>query len=318
MRNPLRRLSALILGTAVAVSLAACSSDDSDDAAAASGDAAYPVTVTTSTGEVTLTSAPSKIVTLGDAAAENVIALGREPQMAAVSKYFRDFPYMSDFKDSSYIRDDVSIVPSNLDFEKIAKEKPDFIVAPSWISMSDDSVLGKLNDIAPALLFDAKLWEDGLRQVATALGEEDKAESLLEEYDEKVSESAEDVSSSVAGKTFTFGTFMPDGTVWLSESVNNLFEDMGLRPSVAQSNIDNENDANSAKYSKENFSKIDGDFVILSNTGLDKDALPSQDVMDRISGTVIIEKDIASAINNGGIIAKTWSPGAAAELLNES
>lgn len=84
--RPTRALGALALAAVVAVGLAACGDDDSAPApeTPAQGDDAFPVTVGSGDGEITLDARPNAVVSLSPTATEMLFAVGAGDQVVAV------------------------------------------------------------------------------------------------------------------------------------------------------------------------------------------------------------------------------------------
>lgn len=203
MRNPLRRVSALILGAAVAVSLAACSSDDageSDGGSASSDGGTYPVTVENSNGSVTLDEHPSRIVTLSESAFENVVALGEEPVLSMVTADFDKTAVYDDWREEPYIERGVSVRDGKTFFEKIASADPDLIIAPGWASFTDDDVSEKLNDIAPTYIYAAggedagEQWKYALEDTADLLGKSGDDDVLIGKFNDSINDAENSMS----------------------------------------------------------------------------------------------------------------------------
>jgi iron complex transport system substrate-binding protein len=113
-----RSLLSLALLLVVALLAAGCGQDGarSDAAAPATQEAAFPVTLDTPTGKLTLDRQPARVVSLSPTATEMLFAIGAGQQVAAVdSNYPEEAP-----------KTDLSAYEPNL--EAIAKYKPDLVV----------------------------------------------------------------------------------------------------------------------------------------------------------------------------------------------
>ena len=111
----------------LALGLAACSSSpaqstgatSSSGAAAGSGGGKFPVTVTAADGQVTLSQAPSRIVSLSPTSTEDLYAIGAGKQVVAVDKD-SDYP-------SSVPKTSLDGITPNV--EAILKYSPDLVIA---------------------------------------------------------------------------------------------------------------------------------------------------------------------------------------------
>jgi iron complex transport system substrate-binding protein len=161
MNRPRRLLLALV----AALGLAACSSTPSNAPPAPSGPGsatpsagdAFPVTLDTPTGELTIDERPTRIVSISPSATETLFAIGAGAQVVAVDK-FSTHPGGTPVTDLSGYEPNV---------EAIAGYQPDLVVAAND---SNDLVAALTKVGIPVLLSPApKSIEDGYDNVA-ALG----------------------------------------------------------------------------------------------------------------------------------------------------
>lgn len=292
--------------------LAGCGSSAGADAAddSSSGDGAYPVTVSTTTGKTTIEKKPERIVTLGNPAFEDVIALGSDPVGASVTG-IDGLPYLEDHAEDKAIDDKLADVYSGeVDYEAIANLNPDLIVAPAWPQFVKDEVVDKLNEIAPTLVFDMqtadKDWRTGLNQVAQALDTEDKAEKLVDDTVESYKEVG-DKHPELADRPYSFGLFY-ESTISLA-TAGTLLHLFGLEPAADQAKA--EEGSEQVTYSLETADKVGGELVLLMPSPADAaDELESApawkgDLEDRV---VWLTAAQGEAINNSGILGKAWLP----------
>jgi iron complex transport system substrate-binding protein len=123
-------LAAAAAAVATAAALAGCSSSSSSSAStassaaassAAAGAAQFPVTVTTSSGPVTIKAKPAKIVSLSPTATEDLYAVGAGPQVVAVDAD-------SDYPPGTPVTKLSGLTPN---IEAIAKYNPAVVIAPA-------------------------------------------------------------------------------------------------------------------------------------------------------------------------------------------
>ena len=110
-------------GAALVLALAGCSSSntnpDADGSPAARG--SYPVTVSTESGDVIIESAPERIVTLGNPAFENVVALGSHPVAASVTNIDK-LPYLADYVGNEALDESLAdIYAGQVNFERMLR-----------------------------------------------------------------------------------------------------------------------------------------------------------------------------------------------------
>lgn len=306
----LRRTLAVGLVVIVAAATAACGTDDSDDgaAAAAGGDGAYPVTLSTRYGEVTIPAPPQRIVALSATTADEVISLGAQPAAVAADPgtLAEWYPWMVDALDG--VVDAELVAPSGeLNVEAIAATRPDVIIAQTW-QVNDRAVFDQLSDIAPVVIPDSTAvnvdWDERLRTAAAALGATERADALIADLEDEfaaVGATVPDISS----KTYQLVRADPDGFGFGNGSVLELF---GLKPAANQDNTQN-----GPSLSKERTSELDADVLgVWAQTaelraGLDRD--PLFQALPAVKGGTVFYPDIAlaNAVNTPAPMALRWA-----------
>lgn len=201
MRSPFSRLSAALVATAAALSLAACGDDPEPDGSArgpadTSSSTAFPVTIEHAFGGTTLESRPERVATVAWANHEVPLALGVVPVgMAAVSWGDDDgdgvLPWVEDRleeldADTPVLFDETE----GIDFEAVADTQPDVILAAySGLTQEEYDTLSK---IAPTVAFPDLAWgtsmDDMITMNATALGLEPEGEELVADLDAEIAE----------------------------------------------------------------------------------------------------------------------------------
>lgn len=181
----------------------------------------FPVTITHALGEATLDEAPERVVTLGWAAEDAVVALGVVP--VAVPAYgwgADDEGYLPWFRDAVEAMGEP--LPETLDaeersgevnFEQILGLEPDVILAP-FSGISDEDYK-RLADIAPTVAYAeqpwASNWQDLTATVGKALGRSAQATELLAST-EKLFEGHAAEHPEFSGVNLAYGMGMTEGT----------------------------------------------------------------------------------------------------------
>ncbi|WP_161972228.1 ABC transporter substrate-binding protein [Corynebacterium neomassiliense] len=248
MRNPLRRLSALILGTAVAVSLAACGSEGADDIAEVSDGAAFPVTLDHAYGTERIDEKPERIVDLTyGSALEPFIALGEAPVAANSIGDLSNLPWLGNrvsWPMEEGLREDT---------EKVASLDPDLII----VNDIDKADWEKLENISPTLVIrtedDKSTWHTFLPVVAAATGNKDKVEAIEKSYNDQV-RSFQEEHVGVNELTYNSGA-MTRGFIYAG---NNVFQDIGIEMESGQKSKENGD-----SISDENISLLQGDILVI-------------------------------------------------------
>lgn len=220
-------LLAVVLATALLVTgcTGAKSGGDSNTASSSGVNSdvtdEFPVTITHALGEATLDEAPERVVTLGWAAEDAVVALGVVP--VAVPAYgwgADDEGYLPWFRDAVEAMGEP--LPETLDaeersgevnFEQILGLEPDVILAP-FSGISDEDYK-RLADIAPTVAFAeqpwASNWQDLTATVGKALGRSAQATELLAST-EKLFEGHAAEHPEFSGVNLAYGMGMTEGT----------------------------------------------------------------------------------------------------------
>ena len=192
-----RRLLAVLVPFAILAAACGSDSDDStdsavvtdapDDSAAAddssteSPAAAFPVTVETIFGDVTIEEEPVRVVALGWADAETALSLGVEPVGATDWIAFGGDgtgPWAPPYTTSP------EILPTTPNYEAIAALEPDLIL--NTRADGDEEVHALLSEIAPVVAIPAgdpawgTPWDHQVEIVAAALGKSAEGEALIE------------------------------------------------------------------------------------------------------------------------------------------
>jgi len=216
----IRRISLLlvVLGLLVA-GLAACGSSDEatggGTTAAATGGAeegAFPVTIKHKWGSTTIDSPPERVVVAGLREQDALLALGVVP--VATTEWFGEhpgaiFPWAEDELGDAPLPEVLDFT-DGLQFEKIAAELPDLIVAVySGLAKEDYE---KLSAIAPTIAQPpgqidwGASWQEEILTVGKAVGKPAEAQQLLDQAEGEIAAVARE-HPEFKGKTALVGTF---------------------------------------------------------------------------------------------------------------
>ena len=196
---------AAVLAGAVALSLAACSSDGAEAAAGASGGTnsgsdSFPVEIEHALGTTTIPEKPERVTSVAWGNQDAALALGIAPvgTDAQVWNWTGDAePGLYEWTTEGYSALDaeepvVFSVSDGLDFEAISDTDPDLILAALSGLTEDD--YDTLSQIAPVVAYPENAWytpwRDQVTLNARALGLEEEGQQLVENLDEQISEAA--------------------------------------------------------------------------------------------------------------------------------
>lgn len=252
-----RTAIALGLVAVAAIALSACGSSDADESAETTGAAgAYPLTIATCHGDVTIDGRPERIVALSPTSADEALSLGAEPAAVAADPATLEETYPWIVDEIAAISDATLSAPTGeLNLEAIAATRPDLILAQPW-QVADKAVFDRLNSIAPTVVPDSEAlnvdWDERLRTTALALGATEDAEALIADIESEFGEVGASVPD-ISSKTYQFVRADPDGFGFGNGSVLELF---GLTPADNQDNTQN-----GPPLSKERTAELDADVL---------------------------------------------------------
>ncbi|MEE2057638.1 Fe2+-enterobactin ABC transporter substrate-binding protein [Rhodococcus artemisiae] len=204
------RLMAAVGALALGVTMTACSSDteSNEDASTPTTDSSessgeWPRTVETADGPVTLDARPERIVSTSVTLTGTLLALDAPLYGTAAqppSTVTDDDGLFIQWADVAAERDVEILYQGEPSLEAITAATPDLIVVSSSGADSTLDQVELLSQIAPTLVYDYsdKSWQDLTTQVAEAVGAEERAAELLEEFDSKVDEAKSTIAPALA------------------------------------------------------------------------------------------------------------------------
>lgn len=211
---------AAIAATA-ALALAGCSSpaaDGSSTPATSDSSGSFPVTVQSALGDVTIESAPERIVTLGWSSNDALLSMGITPVGMEKQSYGGDengvLPWTKDAITALGTAEPTMITASDEPaYEEIQALEPDLILAVYSGITQDQYDL--LSQIAPTVAYPDAPWSTPWRDVVTtvgkAVGQEQKAADVLSSIDDQIttvaSENPQFAGKSVAAAADSGGVF---------------------------------------------------------------------------------------------------------------
>jgi iron complex transport system substrate-binding protein len=202
-------------------------------------------------GETKVPLHPKRVVVMG--ALDNALALGIKPIGATT---LSDNNFLNHLDDLTVGIEKVGI-NGQPNLEKILYLKPDLILGLHW----DAELYEKLSQIAPTVLAGEDTnWKQWLTKFAEALGQTQKAEKLLREYEQKVQKLHEIYAKSFSQPKVSLVSFWANYTrLYMNSSFSgSILKEIGIsRPSYQDKDKANEN------ISLELIPQIEGDVIFL-------------------------------------------------------
>ncbi|MGP4068127.1 ABC transporter substrate-binding protein [Halobacillus sp. B29] len=257
-----RFLAPLALLMILSLVLSACgnssseedTTQDSEDNSNDSGSENFePYTIEHAMGETTVEEKPERVVILTNEGTEALLAMDVKP-VGAVKSWTGD-PWYNHISDQM---EGVEVVgdESNVNIEKILELEPDLIIGNK---QRQEDIYEKLNKIAPTI-FSEKLrgeWQSNFMTYAEALNMEDKGQQLIDEYDQRLEDFADQAGDKLNQKVSVI-RFLPDHVrIYHKDSFSGvILEQIGFERPESQ-------DVNDfmEKATKERIPAMDGDVL---------------------------------------------------------
>jgi len=301
-----------------ALSLTACSGTaGTDDAGSGSpSNAAFPVTVTTEFGDVTVEKEPVRVVALGWGDAETALALGVQPVGASDWLGFGG-EGVGPWAEGLYDTAPEIIETLEPSYEAIAALKPDLILDTK--SSGDEDRYDKLSSIATTIgVPEGKAsylttMDEQMELISTALGQKEKGAQLLAEVDATY-EAAAAAHPDWAGKTVAAATKTSEGWgayVEGSERVTFL-ERLGFVQSPAIAALPANAGGFSVDISSEQLDLLDADLIVAFPIFIDTAEITGDPLFQAVPAvadgrSVVIDGDLSAAYSLGTTLAAKFS-----------
>ncbi|MGO1174391.1 MAG: iron-siderophore ABC transporter substrate-binding protein [Actinomycetaceae bacterium] len=279
--RPSSTMRGLVLAAGVALALSACSSGGDDGSGDGSGEGAgeesgsdgggdggdaFPVTVETEHGDVTVEERPERVVALGWGDAEIALQLGVEPVGAADWIGFDSEDGIGPWVENTYSESPEILGTLELSYEAVAALEPDLILDVN--SSGDEERHERLSSIAttvgvgPGGTNYLTNRDEQVEMIATALGEPERGEEILAEVDAAFAEVAE-AHPEWSAQTATVASRTSEG--WGAHTSGDgrmeFMEDLGFTPNPELEELAGEGEW-SVSLSDEQIGLFDADVVV--------------------------------------------------------
>lgn len=236
-------------------------------------------TVESVKGKVEIPADPKKIVDISGSS-EELVLLGHTPVATAnVDSYETN-------KVPSYIEDKLGnakvvghSMMETMDIEGILAAEPDLII----MAPRQEKIYDQLKEIAPVVMLEDKSndWEAKFKDVATLFGQEEQAQTWLNDYYKKAQKLGEEIKSANGEKTYltvlaSSGQFM----VFTEGGIGTVLKDDMKLPQPK--NMPNQDSITLPTVTMEGLTEIDADHIIVIATESDKADLEKSTVWKEI------------------------------------
>ena len=303
-----------------ALSLTACAggapAEDGSAPAASTATDAFPVTVATEFGDVTVEEQPVRVVALGWGDAETALALGVQPVGASDWLAFGG-EGVGPWAEGLYDEAPEIIETLEPSYEAIAALKPDLILDTK--SSGDPERYEKLSSIATTVgVAEGKTsylttMEEQMQLVSTALGEKARGEELLAEVDTAFDDAAA-AHPEWAGRTIAAATKTSEGWgAYIAGGSRVIYlERLGFTQSPAIAALPSNSGGFSVDISSEQLDVLDSDLIVafpiyIPTTDITEDPLFQAIPAVAAGHSVVIDGDLSAAYSLGSSLAIGYS-----------
>ncbi|WP_040161989.1 iron-siderophore ABC transporter substrate-binding protein [Nigerium massiliense] len=317
-----RRFLALVAAGGTALALGGCSTGQpaATGSAAptgeASGSGAFPATVATKFGDVTIEKKPTRVVALGWGDAEDALELGVQPVGASDWLGFGG-EGVGPWLKGRYTTPPQIIATMEPSYEAIAALKPDLILDVK--GSGDAARHERLASIAPTVGVPAggdnylTASDQQLTMIATALGETDKGRRLLDDVDKKFA-AAVSAHPAWKGKTATAATKTSEGWGAYTKGDERVafLGRLGFTQNPSVDALPADGSGFSVRLSVEKLDTLDADLIVgfpifIPSAQLTGDAAFQAVPAVKAGHSVIIDGDLANAFSLGSPAARSYA-----------
>lgn len=216
--------------------------------------------------EVLISAHPERII--ASYLEDNLVALGIMPVAQwsindgeGVQQYLQD-----------YLKD-VPTIPSDLPFEVVTSFMPDLILMGS-AEIVEGAKYEQYNKIAPTFVVEEENngdWREQLRSVGEIVGQKEKADKVLADYETKAKESKKLIQDSVGTDSVAAIWLVNNNFYMVSDNVSSgavLYGDLGLATPNLVKEITDTATGNWSAISLESLAELDADHLFLINSDI--------------------------------------------------
>jgi iron complex transport system substrate-binding protein len=255
----MRVMSGAVVALVFALALGACGSDEQEAASSERVDAA-PREVKHAMGSARVSGPPQRVVVLDTGELDSAVALGVKPVGAVEAIAGEGFP--------AYLADEVAGVKKvgtieQPSLEAIAALRPDLILSSK---LRHEAIYDQLSRIAPTVFTEevGVTWKENFALHAEALGRQEEARGLAQEYDGKVRAVRDALGERLADTEVSVVRSVGDEVrIYLKANfLGTILEDIGLPRPRSQ-----DEQEFSETATRERIPDLDGDVMFLARFG---------------------------------------------------
>lgn len=238
------------------------------------------ITVTDVRGEVEIPEVPEKIVDLsGNSDILSILGYKVIGTANSDAYDYTKFPsYLEDTLEGATILG--YNMQDTMDVEAIMNLNPDLIV----ISTVQEKMYDQLSEIAPTVMIqlEALNWKEDVKSLAKVFNKEDKANTWLENYEKKATETGDKIKESY-GENTTYLSFLASGGQFFvfdgAGFGDVLYKDMGIKKPEG---MPSQSDISLPVVTYEGLASIKSDYIFVMGTDEDYAALESNTIWNSL------------------------------------
>lgn len=227
-------------------------------------------TLETAFGEVEVSDAPERVVTLYEGALDTSLAAGVTPLGAVTTRGGTDVAaYIGEHTDTSAL--EIVGVVREINIEAVLRLQPDLILASPTLPTEQYQLLSRIAPtvVPPTQGMAPDNWKDEARLYGQALGRESEVNDAITSVEQRATELAQVLDGADVGGTAFLVRWMPAGPMVMSEKLfsTGLLEQVGL--DIQDEGLVPEDSGHSDVLSLENLSLVDADWLFLATLNED-------------------------------------------------
>ncbi|WP_301358417.1 iron-hydroxamate ABC transporter substrate-binding protein [Enterococcus spodopteracolus] len=173
-----------------------------------------------------------------------------------------------------YLQDDLKDVPTisyDLPYENVLSFEPDLLLISSSATV-EGGKYEQYNKIAPTYVVKNGTdvtWEEQLQDIGKVLNKENKAEEIIQDYQDYAKETREELSDQIDGKTAAVLWVTNNSAFMVSQNRSSgriVYEDLQFGVPSLVEEVSKEATSDWSAVSSEKLAKLDADYIILVNS----------------------------------------------------
>ena len=274
-----RKIFSILMTAALTVGiLAGCQNTDNQTEGEKS--TVEMVTVTDAKGEVEIPADPQRIVDLsGNSDMLSVLGYSVVGTANSDAYDYTKFPsYLEETLEGAKILG--YSMQDTMDIEGILELNPDLII----ISSVQEKMYEQLKEIAPTIMVElAQInWKEDIETFASLMNQEEKANTWLQEYEEKAKQVGDEVKELYGEDTTYLALLASGGQLYVFDAAgigSVMYEDMGLKK---PENMPEQENISLPVITYEGLAEIDADYLLVVGTDSDMESLKQNSIYNNM------------------------------------